>query len=260
MGKNLLFVIRSFPSDIIERVNSKVLTVTIALLILHRVVSAQDFDADSIYYTPIPKVKPTEETAKKRPFVEDPTLANDSASNTRFVEYFFNVQIGTLIGCSDCISGKEVTLTSSTVHGVTIGKKFRVGGGMGFDSYYDWQTMPIFASASWDIIGTKNTNAFFVQFDYGWSQPWRTEKMFEFGETGVKGGPMAYGMAGLRIKYYDLRISISLGGKYQGVSTYFETPSYYYDQNGNLVPGKPSRTTIEETMRRFAVAITIGWK
>lgn len=229
------------------------------MLTLHQVVSAQDFDADSVYYTPIPKVKPTEAKGKKKYFAEDPTLS-DSTANARRIEYFFNVQLGTLIGCSDCVAGKEVTFTSSTVHGITLGKKFRVGGGVGFDSYYDWQTMPVFGSASWDIFGTKNTTALFVQLNYGWSMPWRTEKLWEYGETGLNGGQMVYGMAGLRLKYYDLRISFTLGGKYQSVSTYFETPSFYYDPNGNLVPGKPSRTTIEETMRRFAVAVTIGWK
>jgi hypothetical protein len=36
-------------------------------------------------------------------------------------------------------------VSSSRYH---IGDKFRMGGGLGFDSYLDWQTMPVFASLS----------------------------------------------------------------------------------------------------------------
>ena len=71
---------------------------------------------------------------------------------------------------------------------------------------------------------------------------------------------MVHGMAGFRMKYYDMRIAFTIGGKFQSVSTYFETPSFYYDSNGMLVQGNPSRTTIQESMSRFVMAISIGWK
>lgn len=240
--------------------NIRIVTTLIVLLTLCITTRAQDFDADSIYYTPIPKVKSPEPVKKISPFAESPAQAGDTTLKKRFVDYFFNLQVGSLIGCDDCISEKEVTISASTVHGATIGEKFRIGGGIGFDSYYNWQTMPIFASASWDVLGTRNTNALFLQFNYGWSMPWRTEKTWEYGETGVNGGQMVHGMAGFRLKYYDMRISFTLGGKYQSVSTYFETPTWYYDNNGNLVEGRSSRTTIEESLRRFSMAVTIGWK
>jgi len=253
--------------------NSRIFAGIFFLLIVHNIsLCAQDFDADSIYYTPIPKVKPGEQTKRggSDPQYIDQTgnpqpfagglSRRDTLTSDKFIEYFFNVQVGPLIGCDDCASNKEVSFTTSTVHGITIGEKFRVGGGLGFDSYYYWQTLPIFASTSWDLLGTKNTNALFIQFNYGWSSPWRTDQALEYGQTSVHGGQMFYGMAGLRLKYYDLRLGVTIGGKVQQVSTSLDTPFFYYDIYGNLIQGRSTTTTIKETMSRFAVGITIGWK
>ena len=278
--------------------NTRIVASIVVLLILHTVAFGQDFDADSIYYTPIPKVKssekgkstsqlkrryptrdsqepssefdgdsiyytpiPTEELwemeERRNPFLEDPA---DSAKQSRFVDYFFNLQLGSLVGCGDCIADKEVTFTASTVHGVTIGQKFRVGGGVGFDSYYGWQTMPLFGSASFDILGTKNSYAVFVQVNYGWSMAWRKEKEWETRATDVDGGQMVYGMAGLRLKYHDMRISFTFGGKYQSVTGHFEIPTIYYDVYGFPMKGASSKTTVVETMRRLAFGVSIGWK
>jgi len=243
--------------------NSRIFISILVLLTVHNLtICAQDFEADSIYYTPIPKVKPDpsgkdEQVRRANPFAEVP---GDSTASNKYIQYFFNVQVGSLIGCSDCISEKEVSFTASTVHGITVGDKFRLGGGLGFDSYMDWQTMPVFASLSWDLLGTRNTNALFLQFNYGFALPWRTEHLLEVGATGVDGGQMVYGMAGMRLKYHDLRISFSIGGKVQAVSSYFETPNFYWDVNGNPIQGTSTKTTIEETMKRLALTMSIGWK
>jgi len=251
--------------------NLRIFTGIIILLIANSLsLFAQDFDADSVFYTPIPKENPAEKSKRpSKPVYVPPQRPNpfamglsqaDSVKSEAFIGYFFNVQVGSLIGCSDCVADKEVSFTASTVHGITIGPKFRLGGGVGFDSYYGWQTVPFFGSVSWDILGNKNTNALFVQCNYGWSSPWRTEKLWEYGETSFDGGPMFYGLAGFRLKYYDLRLSFTVGGKVQQVHTYFDSPTFYYDVNGNPISGSSSRTTIDETMKRFACAITIGWK
>lgn len=243
-----------------KTVNTRIVTSIIVLLALHSIAQAQDYDADSIYYTPIPKGKYAEPVKRPSPFKEVETQPGDSATRDRFIQYFFNVQVGSLIGCDDCLQDKEVTFTASTVHGVTIGDKFRVGGGIGFDSYYGWQTMPTFASISWDLLGTRNTSALFIQFNYGFAIPWRTEKLWDYGVTNVEGGPMAYGMAGFRLKYHDMRISFTLGGKFQSLSSYYETPTFYYDVNGVPVQGASSKTTITESIKRLALGVTIGWK
>jgi hypothetical protein len=136
---------------------------------------AQDFEGDSIYYTPIP-IKVEKKSTHK-------TIFRDTVQNDQQFTYFFNLQVGNLIGCTNCDVGKEVTFTTSTTHGVIIGKKLRVGAGIGFDSYYNWQTMPLFGSASWDLFGTKNTNAVFLQANYGWAQAWQNKSARGYGFT-----------------------------------------------------------------------------
>ena len=165
-----------------------------------------------------------------------------------------------MIGCKDCVKGKEVTFTSSTIHGITIGKKLRAGVGLGFDSYAVWQMMPLFGSASWDFIGTRNTPALFVQLNYGWSRAWRIQTPMDYGFTSVEGGKMMSGLFGCRIKYHDASISLAAGWKFQRAYSYFKSPSYYFLQDGTMVEGTPNRTAIEHDMNRFMLSLAIGWK
>ena len=225
-------------------------------------VGAQDFDADSIYYTPIPKTAAEIQLAERQ---QPKAVFKDTVSGEKFIQYFFNFSLGPLIGCTDCLGNKEVTFTTSTTHGITVGKKFRTGLGIGYDSYYRWNTMPLFASASWDVFGTRNTNALFVRFDVGYAVPRRKEEPWDYGgggsTTGVNGGRMLTLMVGYKIKYHDMTISMSVGGKFQNVSYYVETPSYYYTWEGILVEGtSPHRTTVSEEMSRFMTTVAIGWK
>lgn len=229
--------------------------ILVSLMLFASAIHAQNFDADSIYYTPIPKAA---ESAAKKPFPRKIFL--DTIQNDKLIQYFFNVQAGPLIGCNDCSQGKEVTFTSSTVHGITIGKKFRTGIGVGFDSYYSWQTLPLFGSVSWDLLGTKNTQALFVQFNYGWSKPWRKKTEWEYGFAGIDGGRMANAQIGYRIKYHDLKISLAIGSKRQQVYTYFEFPTFIYLEDGTMVPGTPSTTTVKQDMKRLMFSLAIGWK
>ena len=112
--------------------------VIVGILIAINPTHAQNFEGDSIYYTPIPKGIETRSTENK-----------DNLSG-KFIGYFFNVQVGPLVGCSNCGQRKEITFTSSTVHGLMIGRKLRAGAGIGFDAYYLWQTLPVFGSAELD--------------------------------------------------------------------------------------------------------------
>src|SRR6478752_2997820 len=181
----------------------------IALLLVTAELHAQNFDADSVYYTPI--------SSDNKKQVRHGGIFRDTIKNDKLYGYFFNLQVGSLIGCNDCSEGKEITFTASTIHGVTIGKKLRTGVGIGLDSYYAWQTMPVFISVSTDLFGTKNTNAIFIQINYGWSQSWYNESHREYGFKDTEGGRMVGTQLGYRIKYHDLKISISVGTKYQRV-------------------------------------------
>lgn len=221
----------------------KCVFILVSLVLTAQVIHAQDFDADSIYYSTISK-SATKKTFPRKIFV-------DTVKNSKPIEYFFDVQMGPLIGCTNCGDGKAVTFTSSTIHGVTIGRKLRAGLGVGLDSYYSWQTMPFFGNVSWDLIGTKNTQAIVVQFGYGWSMAWREKRMFDNSFTGTDGGRMMNAQIGYRIKYHDLKISLAAGTKLQRLYTYVEYSSGY---------ATPNKMTTKYDMQRLMISLAIGWK
>lgn len=217
-------------------------------------VGAQDFESDSVYYSPIPKE--VERFDKKTPL----KIFTDTTKNSLRFQYFFNVQVGPLIGCNDCSGDKDITFTSSTLHGVTLGRKLRVGLGVGFDSYDSWQALPLYGSVSWDLLGTKNTQALFLQFDYGWSAAWMQREQWDYTFSDSGGGKMYNALVGYRIKYHDLKIGLAIGSKFQQVYTYYESPSYFYNSDGILVQGPLNRTTVKKDMNRLIFSLSVGWK
>ena len=209
---------------------------------------AQNYDADSVFYTPIPK------NGAKR-------ITLENANENSMLNYFFNVQAGSLIGCNDCGKGKDVTFSVTTTHGVTIGKKLRGGLGIGFDSYANWQTLPVFLSASWDVIGNKNQNAVFLQMNYGWAHPWFVRNnLYNYYQTDpytdVSGGQMINPSVGYRLKYHDLRVSILVGYKYQRLS--YKSIPYYSCLACYMLPNQ--NLEINQDMNRLQVMMSVGWK
>ncbi len=183
----------------------------------------------------------------------------DTTVSAKGPEYFFFVQSGTLVGCYDCSKGKELSFTAATVHGIKVGKRLRVGGGLGFDSYYGWNIMPVFGSASWDLFSKRN--AFFIQLNYGGAlKSWKHSQFDEYGYQGAEGGRMVNPMVGYRLRYHDLSLSLMAGYKYQQVSSSYEYPSYYWDPVRGQLMGDPSTTTVLQEMNRFMLSMSIGWK
>jgi len=181
----------------------------------------------------------------------------DSLSK-RKIEYYFQFQSGALIGCTSCSDGKQISFSGSTTHGIKIGRKLRVGAGVGLDSYFDWNTMPVFGSVGWDLIGKKN--ALYVELNYGSAlTSWRPQDYQEYGYQKTNAGKMySYGL-GYRIKYEKMRISFGVGRKTQLVTSYYEYPTYYWNNN-NYVQGDPSRKTVRNEMNRLQVWLAVGWK
>jgi len=220
----------------------------------------QDFDSDSVYYTSIPK-----QTEPKR---APRQLFKDTVQNNQLIEYFFTIQSGTLIGdgpaefvigCTDCDQRKEITFSAATIHGITIGRKLRTGLGIGFDTYKEWKTLPLFGSVSWDLLGTKNIHALFIQANYGWSKPWRDNSGWD-DPASTEGGRMASALVGYRIRYHDATISLSIGPKTQRIYRHYEYPTYYYLSDGTVVEGTPNKTTIKEDLGRLVISLSVGWK
>jgi hypothetical protein len=224
-----------------------ILLLTLTNLISASVSLAQNYDLDSVYYTPITKPKQK---------YKDETLPQ------KRIEYFFNVQSGMLIGCNDCGKSKDFTFSAATVHGITIGKKARTGIGLGFDSYQNWQAFPLYGMVSWDLIGNKNKNALFVQMAYGWAHPWFVrDGVYSSYNTdpfsSVKGGKMFNPQMGYRLRYHDLKLSVAIGYKFQRI--FYTRPSYSYCLACDFVP-RQSFDEITQDMNRVQLMMSVGWK
>jgi len=211
-------------------------------------VFSQQYDSDSVYYTPVAKPK---------------SKLKEKEKLSRSIEYIFNIQTGALVGCNDCDKGKEFTFSVTTVQGVTIGKKLRTGIGIGFDSYQNWQTLPLYGMASWDLIGYKTKNALFVQMNYGWAHSWFVRDGFYSNYssdpfTSVEGGRMINPQIGYRISYYDLKLSIIAGYKFQRIT--YKKPGYYNPNCPTCDFTQLSVNEITQDMNRVQLMMSVGWK
>lgn len=224
---------------------------------------AQDFDADSVYYTPIERkmVSPSKKDARDK---EEPhTRAaqrlhpfRDTLRHQKLVRYFMDVRVGTLEACIDCPNNREITLTAAMVHGVTLGRKWRIGAGAGYDKYVGWDVLPVFGSVSYDILGTRNTHALFVQGLYGYgfarpdTNPWGTTR------TDDGGGQMFSALAGFRFRVRKCGVAFAAGFKQQKAFA-----SYTYDRWGQPVDDGPlPYNRIDVTMGRGVVMMIFSWR
>lgn len=232
---------------------------TLPLLLFFYLVSvsitlhAQNFEGDSIYYTPIDRSAPATVERNVRIF-------RDTTQGGRRIGYYFDLGMGMLTGCAECANGREFTITMATTHGITWGRKTRIGGGVGFDTYVGWKTVPLFGSVSYDLVGTKNTHAIFLQGQYGWGFTWRDTLPYEVPPADQKGGIMLAALIGYRIKYHDLRIAISTGFKQQRASSIYETDTWIPTEKGDMIKGTPNRTTVETTMGRATMNLIFMWR
>lgn len=229
----------------------------LALLLIVGIINATDaqqtnFDADSIYYTPLARTSP--------PTVErNVRIFRDTTQQSDVVGHYFDVSTGMVFGCSDCITGTEFTFATSTTYGITLGRKTRIGAGVGFNTYVGWQALPLFGSVSYDLAGTKNTHAVFIQGQYGWSFMWRKMLPFEIPAKEIDGGVMYAALLGYRLRYHNLRISIAGGFRQQLATSIYETETWIPSDTGMMVPGSPNRTKIETSIGRGVLNLAFSW-
>jgi len=178
--------------------------------------------------------------------------ADSAGIATKKRAYFFLIQSGALFG-------DQVTFSASTIHGVKLGNRLRVGAGIGFDSFEDAQTLPVFGSASWDLFGKKKV--VFVQLNYGWAPyAWTPSLKDTYGFKEINGGEVFSAMMGYRIAYGDIRLAVVAGFKHQNVEMYHEN-IYYPWSSFAPTGGYPSNSQkLSESMNRFAVSLSVGWR
>ncbi len=224
-------------------IKSSILTSLFALITLTTV--AQNFEGDSIYYTPLGKN-----------IVQKATLEPLLVKNAR---YFFAFQSGALMGGSVIGEKGMTTFSFATTHGVRLGKRFGVGVGAGFDSYFGWKALPLFGSVSFDVLGKKNK--VFVQVNYGGAWVKKAKSPYEYGATTYDGGRMINPSVGYKIVYGDVRLYIQVGYKLQRITMNSEYPSYFSYSYSRIAPlPNSSFSKTELSMNRAYFSIGFGWR
>jgi hypothetical protein len=169
---------------------------------------------------------------------------NEEPSPARF--YFNSFQSGGLFGEKD----KGTSFTFSTIHGVQI-NHFRLGAGLGYDSYQRWRTLPVFGALSFDIARLKENNLF-VMVNGGYSTAWfRRQSEFEPRQSRA-GGVMINPSVGYRIKAGKWNVSIAAGYKWQRLRYTTSSPYYwgYYSDWGD--------TEVMEKIERLVIQMGFG--
>lgn len=220
---------------------------TVAVFLIPDFLQAQHVTDDSVQYTPIPIPVVKEKKAHD---------SGETSKRDRKVVYFLLLQSGALVGCSQCGDATDVSFTTSAVNGVTIAKKIQAGVGLGFDTYLGWQTLPVYTSLGYDLFGSKNGNAFFIQLNYGYSKAWRLESFRGYSFERAEGGRMFASQAGYRIKYHDLNFSFMAGVKFQRVFSYYAYPTWNLF-NGEYQQGT-NNTTVKQDMSRLMITMAVG--
>ncbi len=178
-------------------------------------------------------------------------MGQDSTSMEPKVRYYFSFTSGMMTGDK----ARSITYTATTAHGVTVGHNLRIAGGIGIDSYTEWQTMPVFAQVSYDVLQRKNT--LFVQVSYGWSHAWmqRSESYYNVTETG---GRIFSAMLGYRLAEGNVRIYVAAGYKAQLTSARYESPV----DPASSVPFYFYRYSekVDYMLERMVLTIGVGWR
>lgn len=207
---------------------------------------AQNFESDSIYYTPI-----------ERTIAKIDTEHIDMPHKK--IHYFFNFLSGTLVGGSGINEEGMATFTFSTLHGARIGKRLSAGAGLGFDSYLGWKAMPLFGSLSYDLFGKKNK--VFVQLNYGTALVSKVITGNEYGNASHTGSRMFNPSLGYKIASGNLRLYIQAGYKMQKIDMYNVYPVYYSTSFRSIAPTpNSSYSNTDLSMNRAYFSIGFGWK
>lgn len=162
------------------------------------------------------------------------------------LKYFNSFLAGGLMG----ETGKGTGVTLSTIHGVRL-NRVAFGAGVGFDSYFDWKTLPVFGSVSYDI-GKVKSNALFVQFNAGYAEAWlvKDEEAWMPANRDY-GGTMVSSLMGYRITKEKFSLYVMAGHKFQRAHSSYESEPW-----SSFAPLFSRR--MEEDMNRLVVQIGFG--
>ncbi len=172
-----------------------------------------------------------------------PSLSAQQGTPRSKVNYFFSLQTGGAFGKKR----QGASLTNSLIQGIRY-QRFTFGAGVGYDAYDDWQTVPFFASAGFDLL-RRHGNAVYLQMNGGYAKAWNPSfnaNQFVFYEDG---NLYLHPLFGYRITSGKLNIYLSAGYKFQRLR--------YGWTWGWGVPA--SETRIERTIERISLQLGVGF-
>jgi hypothetical protein len=169
--------------------------------------------------------------------------------STRFSPHYYGMFLnGAQVGCTNCDLDNKVTVSAYLINGVQFSKRFSTGIGVGFDSYEQWKTMPVFLHLSEKIIGRKNGLS--VQLNGGYAFAWMDKQEYEMPNFKQQGGLMVHYALAYHYELEKIRLLFSIGMKRQNVSY-----SYRYDWSPQF-----NQTKNIQELNRFVFQIGFGWK
>ena len=163
-----------------------------------------------------------------------------SDSSAGKASWFFIVHSGVLLGKK----GYGTSATVSAMQAIRY-ERFAFGVGVGYDAYYDWNTLPLFAGASYDLSKSKK-RSMFVQMNTGYSTAWNPAADGVQIDYAEDGGFFHHPFVGYRVKHGKVSIHFTAGYKWQRL-----TWSWLYPQ---------SKTTIQRDIRRMSVQMGIAFE
>jgi len=160
------------------------------------------------------------------------------------LKYYNSFATAILSGGND----KPLTASITTIHGIAM-HRWRLGVGVGIESYEVWRTVPVFGSLSFDFGKIKN-NALYVQANAGYAFGHRLERVEGASNENDEGGLMLNPMIGYRIEANKVNVFIAAGYKLQRV-----------DYSFDWIWGWPYVSTdMTEEFNRFTFQIGVGFR
>jgi hypothetical protein len=158
---------------------------------------------------------------------------------------FVSLYSGTLLGKR----GTGPSVCAALTGGLRY-NRFNIGVGFGYDTYSQWQLLPVFSELGYDLIARRNY-AVFVQVQAGFATAWTTSTQ-QFGfRNNNEGGYFWHPLLGCRLQQGKIRLYFAAGYKFQNL-TYEQTPTWIDLGWGG------SKTKVNMDLQRMSLLMGIG--
>lgn len=161
--------------------------------------------------------------------------------------YNFIVENGLMIGRHSPDNAHEVTFSLHTIHGYSFSRGLNLGVGVGIDQHHILNAIPLYLSLRGDFSDKKVTSFYFI--NTGYSHVWLVGQSSSTDYEDVKGKMYFHPGLGLKIKYSDTALLISVGYKLQNSELKYTEFAWYGLYN----------FTEERLFKRFTINIGLAF-